>query len=217
MIRLVAITRPLIPEVETSEQLLAYFARVSSSANQLAHASGPKLIRSLLRRNEWSPLEMVGMTMEIVTTRDVARQILRHRSFSFQEFSQRYAEVTDEPVLREARAPHPTDRQTSVPITDSLLKHIWEEIQHKAAIRTRALYKEALERGIAKEVARVLLPEGLTPSRLYMAGSLRSWWHYCELRGKESTQKEHREIALAAKEILLDQFPSLREEEGEKK
>ncbi len=210
-VTLVGVTRPMIEGVNTASELLAYCARVSSSANQMNHETGPRLIKSLLRRQEWSPLEMVSLTMEIETTRDIARQILRHRSFSFQEFSQRYAAVAEPPVYREARLQHPTDRQASVSTDDWLVNDTWSRLQQEVAEHTRVCYKAALAAGIAKEQARALLPEGMTPSRLYMAGTLRSWWHYTELRMTPGTQKEHREIAAAARDILLDQFPMLEE------
>lgn len=208
--RIVAITQPLDPaDAPDPQALLAYFARVSSSANQGNHATGGRLIRSLIRRKEWSPLEMVSLTVEIVTTRDIARQMLRHRSFHFQEFSQRYAEVTDELVLREGRAPHPTDRQMSLPLDNPAVLDWWERAQVGHREHVKALYKAALNMGVAKEQARALLPEGMTPSRLYMAGTLRDWFHYCGLRSEEATQKEHREIARAIWALIVEQFPVL--------
>jgi thymidylate synthase (FAD) len=208
-VRLICASAPVVAEIPGIEELLAYFARVSSTANQLNHATGPKLIASLIRRKEWSPLEMVSLTMEIVTTRDIARQILRHRSFSFQEFSQRYAKVEDEPVFREARLQDHQDRQNSIETDDDGLADKWAQRQRVAAIAARQAYDWALENGIAKEVARAVLPEGMTPSRLYMAGTLRSWVHYCLLRADRKTQKEHRVIAEACRDIIIAQFPSL--------
>lgn len=208
-VTLKAISRPVDAEIPDTQALLAYFARVSATANQGNHETGPKLIRSLIRRKEWSPLEMVSLTMEISTTRDIARQILRHRSFSFQEFSQRYAKVTDDPVLRPARLQHPTDRQASVETEDPELQRLWSSYQHTVAEVTRDLYEAALNRGIAKEVARSILPEGMTPSRLYMAGTLRSWLHYCLLRREPGTQAEHRAVADEAWSILVREFPVL--------
>lgn len=210
-VKLIAISRPTIEGVDTPGELLAYCARVSSTANQMKHETGPKLIRSLLTRQEWSPLEMVSLTMEIVTTRDIARQILRHRSFSFQEFSQRYAVVQEPFVEREARMQHPTDRQASVPTDDRALQNTWAAIQWSLGQHAREAYDWALSNGIAKEQARAVLPEGMTPSRLYMAGTLRSWWHYVQLRIHPATQLEHREVASAAREILFDQFPMMRD------
>lgn len=207
--RLVAISRPVIEEVPGTAELLAFCARVSSTANQLKHETGGKLLRSLVTRKEWSPLEMVSLTIEIETTRDIARQILRHRSFSFQEFSQRYAVVEEEPVYREARLQDLKDRQNSLAADDEGLTQDWLGLQRYAANVSRDVYKRALGLGIAKEVARAVLPEGMTLSRLYMAGTLRSWIHYCDLRCDPKTQKEHRLIAEACRRILVDQFPDL--------
>lgn len=206
-VRLIAITHPVIEGVSTPAELLAYCARVSSTSNQMNHATGPRLIKSLITREEWSPLEMVSLTMEIETTRDIARQILRHRSFSFQEFSQRYAVVTDEFVSREARMQHATDRQSSLPCENAAIADWWRCAQASHAEHSRKLYDAALGMGIAKEQARAVLPEGMTPSRLYVQGSLRSWWHYTGLRIQAGTQAEHREIAEAARTIVLDHFP----------
>lgn len=206
-VRLIAVSRPVIDELETTEQLLAFCARVSSTANQLKHATGPKLIASLIKRKEWSPLEMVSATIEITTTRDIARQILRHSSFSFQEFSQRYAKVEDEYVHREARMQDHKDRQNSTPADDADLAAWWDEAQGIHAVNTQELYDEALARGLAKEVARSVLPEGMTPSKLYMAGTLRSWIHYLMLRCDRKTQKEHRAIAFQIAWELCREFP----------
>ena len=208
-VRLIALSQPCIPGVTTPEELLAYCARVSSSANQLNHATGPKLLRSLIERQEWSPLEMVSLTIEIVTTRDIARQILRHRSFSFQEFSQRYAAVVETPVLREVRLQDHKDRQNSIETDDQALAQWWADTQMIVAEQTAGAYQSALDRGIAKEVARVVLPEGMTITRLYMAGTLRSWFHYTQLRADPKTQKEHRLIAEACGAIIAREFPSL--------
>lgn len=208
-VRLIAISRPVVDDVPDSTALLAYCARVSSTSNQNKHETGGKLLRSLVRRKEWSPMEMVSLTMEIVTTRDIARQILRHRSFSFQEFSQRYAVVDDEPVFREARLQHPIDRQMSVEVDDSELQGWWEQKQFAVADAAIDAYHDAIGRGIAKEVARAVLPEGMTTSRLYVQGTLRSWLHYVDLRAAQATQKEHREVALGVAAILREQFPDL--------
>lgn len=211
-VRLIGITKPVIDDLPDTASMLAYCARVSSTANQLNHDTGPKLLRSLIKRQEWSPLEMVSLTMEIVTTRDIARQILRHRSFSFQEFSQRYAAVTALPVLREARLQDHKDRQNSIELEDeSLLGLLWEHEQRVSNEAARRAYQWALDNGVAKEVARAVLPEGLTESRLYMAGSLRSWIHYVILRNDVKTQKEHRLIAADVARILAEQFPDLAE------
>jgi thymidylate synthase (FAD) len=208
-VRLIAISRPVIDEVPGTAELLAFCARVSSTATQLKHETGGKLLRSLMTRKEWSPLEMVSLTVEIVTTRDIARQILRHRSFSFQEFSQRYAVVSEPPVIREARLQDTKDRQNSISVDDSGLQEAWEHEQNLAASHAMQTYQWALDHGIAKEVARAVLPEGMTASRLYMAGTLRSWVHYCALRCDRKTQKEHREIAFGCRGILIEQFPDL--------
>ena len=210
-VRLIGITKPVVDDIPGPAELLAYCARVSSAANQNNHETGAKLLRSLVRRKEWSPLEMVSLTIEIVTTRDIVRQILRHRSLSFQEFSQRYAVADDQPVLREARMQHPTDRQMSVTNDNVNLAAEWQAMQDQAYMYANGAYTWALRRGIAKEVARAVLPEGMTLSRLYAAGSLRSWLHYAWLRADEKTQKEHRLIAEQVREILCDRFPDLRD------
>lgn len=208
-VRLIAISRPVIKDVPGTAELLAFCARVSSTANQLTHETGGKLLRSLVTRKEWSPLEMVSLTMEIETTRDIARQILRHRSFSFQEFSQRYAAVVEPPVFREARLQDHKDRQNSIETDDGDLETWWQQEQECVASSLATLYRSALSRGIAKEVARAVLPEGMTPSRLYMAGTLRSWIHYLDLRCDRKTQKEHRAIAQAASDIIRRELPDL--------
>lgn len=208
-VRLIAVSKPVLEEIPGTAELLAYCARVSSTANQLNHETGGKLLRSLVKRNEWSPLEMVSLTLEIETTRDIARQILRHRSFSFQEFSQRYAVVDDAPVFREARLQDHKDRQNSLASDDEELGEWWAQEQAWLAGKIQGAYKRALDRGIAKEVARAVLSEGMTTSRLFMAGTLRSWLHYCALRCDRKTQKEHRLIAEACRAVLIDQFPDL--------
>lgn len=208
-VRLIAISRPAIDDVPDAAGLLAFCARVSNTANQGSHETGGKLLRSLVRREEWSPFEMFSLTMEIVTTRDIARQILRHRSFSFQEFSQRYSVVKDEPVTREARLQHDTDRQKSVETGDMRLHGEWERQQAIAARAAQKAYQWALDHDIAKEVARAVLPDGMTPSRLYMAGTLRSWLHYVRLRADEKTQKEHRLIAEQVRDVLVREFPDM--------
>lgn len=208
-VRLIAISQPVIEDVANASELLAFCARVSSAANQGNHGTGAKLIASLIRRQEWSPLEMVSLTMEIETTRDIARQILRHRSFSFQEFSQRYAVVADDPVIREARHQHATDRQASIAVDKVSVQQDWRDAQQRVWDLAQHEYKRALDRGMAKEVARSVLPEGLAPSRLYMAGTLRSWLHYVGLRNDPKTQKEHQLIAASAEGILREQFPAL--------
>lgn len=211
-VRLIAFTQPIELEgVQTGEELVAYCARVSNPGNQANHETAPRLLNYLVRNQHWSPFEMAHAVIEITTTRDIARQILRHRSFSFQEFSQRYAEVDAEPVLREARMQDAKNRQASIETNDQELTARWTTLQAKVAQLTQQTYDWALENGIAKEVARAVLPEGLTPSRLYMAGSIRSWIHYIQLRAGNGTQKEHREIAVMCRLALLHVMPSFKE------
>src|SRR5262245_21604869 len=168
IVRLIAITKPVIPECENSGDLLAYCARVSNPANQVNRKTAPQLLRYLVRNQHWSPFEMASMTLEITTTRDIARQILRHRSFSFQEFSQRYAAQVAPPVLREARMQDAANRQASNDTEDMGLKSWWLDEQRRVADRAAHAYRDALKHGIAKEVARSVLPEGMTKSVLYM-------------------------------------------------
>jgi thymidylate synthase (FAD) len=211
-VRLIAFTQPIELEgVQTGEELVAYCARVSNPANQANHDTAPRLLSYLVRNQHWSPFEMAHAVIEIKTTRDIARQILRHRSFSFQEFSQRYAEVVAEPVLREARLQDTTNRQNSTESQDFALRAWWDDQQAWLAEQAMKVYQDALNQGIAKEVARAVLPEGLTPSHLYMSGSVRSWIHYIQLRTGNGTQKEHREIATMCKLALLHVMPSLTE------
>jgi len=212
-VSLVAISKPTIPECATAEELVAYCARVSNPANQNNHRTSAKLIRYLIDNAHWSPLEMVHLVMEINTTRDIARQILRHRSFSFQEFSQRYADPTTALgfVTREARLQDSKNRQNSISTGDEELQSLWQNMQELAIADAKRQYNKAINMGIAKEQARALLPEGLTESRLYMSGSLRSWVHYCELRMSNGTQLEHMDIAKACWQIVLEQFPMLGE------
>lgn len=211
-VRLIAFTQPIELEgVQTGEELVAYCARVSNPTNQANHETAPRLLSYLVRNQHWSPFEMAHAVIEIHTTRDIARQILRHRSFSFQEFSQRYAEVVAEPVLREARLQDTTNRQNSTPAHDAQLRAWWDDQQAWLAEQATKVYQDALNQGIAKEVARAVLPEGLTPSRLYMSGSVRSWIHYIQLRAGNGTQQEHREIAVMCKHALLHVMPSIKE------
>jgi thymidylate synthase (FAD) len=202
--------------VDDAQELIAYCARVSNPANQFNTETSEKLIRYLIKHQHWSPLEMVSACMEIVTTRDIARQILRHRSFSFQEFSQRYADPTAELdeafVLREARFQDTKNRQNSVEfnIADEqqrLLAIEWERAQQRVLFSVKQEYAWALKNGIAKEQARAVLPEGLTVSRMYMNGTLRSWIHYMELRAANGTQKEHQQIAIACAHAIAAIFP----------
>ena len=210
-VKLIAISKPTIEECSSAEELVAYCARVSNPANQNNHGTSAKLIRYLINNAHWSPLEMVHMTMEINTTRDIARQILSHRSFSFQEFSQRYADPTAALgfVTREARLQDAKNRQNSIETDDADLESLWQSMQQMAIEDAKRQYTKAINMGIAKEQARALLPEGLTESRIYMAGSLRSWVHYCDLRRANGTQKEHRLIADACWCIVTEQFPML--------
>ena len=208
----VAVTRP-ISGLDVNE-FVAYVARVSNPSNQNNTETAPKLIKYLIKNKHWSPLEMVHVVMEINTTRDIARQILRHRSFAFQEFSQRYADPTKDLgfVTREARLQDTKNRQNSIEIKeDPELKHGWNERQKIVIEYAQKEYDWAIKNGIAKEQARAVLPEGLTVSRLYMAGSVRSWIHYCQLRCSNGTQKEHREIALDCWYNLIKEFPSLKD------
>lgn len=211
-VRLIAFTQPIELEgVQTGEELVAYCARVSNPGNQANHETAPRLLNYLTRNHHWSPFEMAHAVIEITTTRDIARQILRHRSFSFQEFSQRYAEVDAEPIMRETRLQDTKNRQNSLEVHDVELNSKWQQLQANVAKLTQQSYQWALDNGIAKEVARSVLPEGMTPSRLYMAGSVRSWIHYIQLRAGNGTQKEHREIAVMCRLALLHVMPSLEE------
>jgi thymidylate synthase (FAD) len=198
----------LIWVTPNAERVLAYMARVSNPENQNNDETASKLIKYLIRNKHWSPFEMVNVCMQIETTRDIARQILRHRSFSFQEFSQRYA-VADGYEYSEARAQDNKNRQNSLPIVDKNQQEWWRMMQDRVLKEARHCYETALENGIAKEVARKVLPEGLTTSRMYMNGTLRSWIHYCDIRCDAATQKEHRDIADKCKAVLLSQFPSV--------
>ena len=208
-VNLIALSKPsAITDCHSAEELVAYAARVSNPENQNNAKTASKLLKYLIRNEHWSPLEMVHITMEIKTTRDIARQILRHRSFSFQEFSQRYA-VATEFEKRDARLQDEKNRQNSVETDDKDLAEWWSMEQTKAVNRAEMAYNDALKKGIAKEQARALLPEGLTGSTLYMAGSLRSWVHYCQLRMANGTQKEHMEIAAKCWDIVGVHFPSV--------
>jgi thymidylate synthase (FAD) len=198
------------------QELIAFCARVSNPSNQFNMETADKLIKYLIKHQHWSPLEMVSACMEITTTRDIARQILRHRSFSFQEFSQRYAdptkEIGDAFVIREARLQDTKNRQNSVELDTNdeqqrLLSIEWERAQKRVLFAVEKEYKWAIDNGIAKEQARAVLPEGLTVSRMYMNGTLRSWVHFIELRSSNGTQKEHREIAIECAKVISEIFP----------
>jgi len=192
-----------------AQELVAYCARVSNPANQSSSESSERLIKYLARHKHWSPFEMVSVCLEVTTTRDIARQFLRHRSFSFQEFSQRYADPTQDLsfVLREARLQDTTNRQNSIEVNDEDLKRKWELAQQRVIAECKAAYEWAVKNGIAKEQARAVLPEGNTVSRLYVNGTIRSWIHYIELRSGHGTQKEHIEIARACAVAIANVFP----------
>lgn len=197
-VRLISYSKPVdMIGVDNAEDLVAYCARVSNPDNQMSTETSEKLLKYLIRENHWSPFEMVSVCMEIETTRDIARQILRHRSFSFQEFSQRYANPEDSLgwTNREARLQDKQNRQNSIDTEDDGLQHDWLIKQDKVKLASIQAYNWALEMGIAKEQARAVLPEGMMRSRLYMNGTLRSWLHYIDLRSAHGTQKEHIEIA----------------------
>ena len=196
--------------LNNAQELIAYCARVSNPSNQMNKETSEKLIKYLIKHAHWSPLEMVSACLEINTTRDIAHQIVRHRSFSFQEFSQRYAdpaEFGDQFTKREARLQDEKNRQNSIEVDDVQLQTHWEQQQQRVINIAQEAYEWAIKNGIAKEQARAVLPEGLTKTRLYMNGTLRSWIHYIELRGANGTQKEHMEIAHACAKVIADIFP----------
>ena len=201
--------------IQDAQELIAYCARVSNPSNQLNTETSAKLIQYLIKHQHWSPLEMVSACIEITTTRDIARQILRHRSFSFQEFSQRYADPTRDLsfVLRDARKQDTKNRQNSIELDvynndeDRFLAYQWERMQELVIKQSREAYEWAILKGIAKEQARAVLPEGLIESRLYMNGTLRSWVHFIELRSANGTQKEHQEVAIACAKVISEIFP----------
>lgn len=196
-------------ESDTALDLIAFCARVSNPSNQNNKETSEKLVKYLIKHKHWSPLEMVSACMEIETTRDIARQILRHRSFSFQEFSQRYADPTTDLafVKREARLQDPKNRQNSIPTDDASTQEVWNIMQQRVIDEAKAAYQWAMDKGIAKEQARAVLPEGNTVSRMYMNGTLRSWVHYIELRGANGTQQEHMDIALECAKVISKIFP----------
>ncbi len=212
-IELISYSQPAQYFAENMTELVAFCARVSNPSNQSNKDTSEKLIRYLIKHQHWSPLEMVSMCLEIETTRDIARQMLRHRSFSFQEFSQRYADPTKELdfVFREARLQDDKNRQNSIEVDDVALQMNWETQQDYVLAAAQKAYRWAIEKGIAKEQARAVLPEGLTVSRLYMNGTLRSWIHYIQLRSENGTQKEHREIAQKCAEVIATVFPMANE------
>jgi thymidylate synthase (FAD) len=212
-VRMISYSRPSREILEEGlhdvQELIAFCARVSNPSNQLNTETSEKLIRYLVKNAHWSPLEMVSACLEVETTRDIARQILRHRSFSFQEFSQRYADPTKDLsfVIREARLQDTKNRQNSI-VTDNLaLQAWWEERQNRVIREAESAYEWAIANGIAKEQARAVLPEGLTVSRMYVNGTLRSWIHFIEVRSGNGTQKEHMTIALECAKVIAEIFP----------
>jgi thymidylate synthase (FAD) len=210
-VNLIAMSKPsAITGCHTAEELVAYAARVSNPGNQNNAKTAPKLLKYLIQNEHWSPLEMVHITMEIKTTRDISRQVLRHRSFSFQEFSQRYA-VSENFTTRESRLQDTKNRQNSIETNDRDLVENWNMKQREVINKSQEVYQWALDNGIAKEQARAVLPEGNTETTLYMAGSLRSWVHYCQLRMANGTQKEHMEVARKCWEVIIGHFPAVEE------
>ena len=209
-VKLIGVTAPYVG-YNSAEDMIVYMARVSNPSNQSMTRGDEKLIRYLIKNQHWSPFEMVNVVMETNTTRDIARQILRHRSFSFQEFSQRYADPTKDLgfELREARLQDSKNRQNSIETDDVELQNKWNLMQQTLINNAEHAYNWAIQSGIAKEQARAVLPEGNTQSRMYMNGTLRSWIHYCELRRANGTQKEHREVADACWKIIAEKFPNV--------
>jgi thymidylate synthase (FAD) len=204
--------------LDDAQDLVAYCARVSNPSNQMNTETNEKLIKYLINNEHWSPLEMVSACLEITTTRDIARQILRHRSFSFQEFSQRYADPTKDLnfTLREARLQDKKNRQNSIEMDlsnddERYIAYHWENLQRQLTEQAKNVYNWAILKGLAKEQARAVLPEGLIESRIYMNGTLRSWIHYIQLRSGNGTQKEHREVALACADVISTIFPMTKE------
>jgi thymidylate synthase (FAD) len=212
--KLVSFTVPCTEDLPLDSDvldLIAYCARVSNPSNQQNTDTSDKLIKYLVKHKHWSPFEMANATIEIETTRDIARQILRHRSFTFQEFSQRYADPVKELTFetREARLQDQKNRQNSIETDDTQLQEMWEKMQWELIEKSKGLYTWAISQGIAKEVARAVLPEGLTMSRMYVNGTIRSWIHYIDIRSDMATQKEHRDIALACAKAISEIFPMI--------
>lgn len=208
-VKLVSYSKPVLEGLDTPTDLVAFCARVSNPSNQMNNETSEKLIKYLIKHQHWSPLEMASMCLEIETTRDIARQILRHRSFSFQEFSQRYADPTLDLAFqtRQARLQDLKNRQNSIPTTDVQLQFEWDNRQREILELVKRHYKWAVDKGIAKEQARAILPEGLTMSRMYMSGTLRSWIHYIQLRSGNGTQLEHMQIAKECAKVIAEVFP----------
>jgi thymidylate synthase (FAD) len=209
-VKLISITQPVVEFCKTPGELVAYCARVSNPANQTAHDTSAKLLKYCFENRHWSIFEMVSLCFEIVTTRDIGRQIIRHRSFSFQEFSQRYAKAT-EFEIRSCRLQDKTNRQNSIINNDYELNYWWNTVQLEVQELAEQRYKEALDKNIAKEQARVLLPEGITRTTMYMNGTLRSWIHYCHIRCGEHTQLEHRLIASEIREKISEVIPEIKD------
>ena len=215
MVKIVSITQPLIDDEDgeklTIEEFIAYCARVSNPSNQMNTKTASKLLQYCADNKHWSIFEMANVTMEVVTTRDIAHQIIRHRSYAFQEFSQRYADPTKELkfTIREARLQDSKNRQNSIEINDEHLQQEWEIKQRQVIMAANEAYQWAIDMGLAKEVARSVLPEGLTETKLYMNGTVRSWIHFIQVRTDPSTQKEHREIALLCADELTKIIPMI--------
>jgi thymidylate synthase (FAD) len=203
-VRLISVSQPLVPGIKTAEDHIGYCARVSNPAGQIQDPA--RLLKYCIQHKHWSIFEMANMVVEIKTTRAIAAQVLRHRTFTFQEFSQRYAEVADAPVIVEARTQDTKNRQNSFETEDEALKQWWEQEQHALYEQSMKLYEKAIAKGMAKESARFVLPLS-TPSTLYMNGTVRSWIHYIDLRSGNGTQREHKDIADACKRIFVEQFP----------
>jgi len=215
ILKVVGITKPMIDEYPemTPEEFIVYVARVSNPSNQLNMMTSSKLMKYLIKHKHWSPMEHCSITMSIETTRDIGRQILRHRSFCFQEFSARYADPTKELgfITREARLQDHKNRQNSIETNNEHIREAWQASQLELIDHARSIYDWAIKNEIAKEVARAILPEGLIQTKMYVTGNLRSWIHFIDVRAEEGTQKEHRQIALAAQKEILNYFPSLGE------
>jgi thymidylate synthase (FAD) len=217
-VKLVSYSKPsdefLEEGLENVQDLIAFCAKVSNPTAQINSETSERLIKYLIKHQHWSPLEMVNAVLEINTTRDIAHQIVRHRSFAFQEFSQRYADPKEQGEMfeySEARLQDPKNRQNSVEVDDAKLQQEWDWAQRRIAVLAKKEYDWAIKKGIAKEQARKVLPEGLTKTRLYMNGTLRSWVHYIDLRGANGTQKEHMEIAHSCAKVIAGIFPLMKE------
>lgn len=209
-VKVIGVTQPVVDFIPDSEGIISYAARVSAPQNQSNFDTAAKLLKYCVDHQHYSVFETCNITMEIEAPRDIARQILRHRSFSFQEFSQRYAESTDF-ITRECRLQDEKNRQNSIKSVDIDLNYWWDDAQSFLLEKVEDLYKQALDKGIAKEVARCILPEGLTMSKMYMNGTVRSWLHYCSLREANGTQLEHQDVAIKCKEEVVKFFPFLKE------